>query len=76
MILDMIPYELSANILKLLEKKEMRLAFNFLLALGRPNDDIGMKAVLKCIKGLGDKTLNSIKEYSSSLKQSLYQSIQ
>ena len=70
-----IPYELAPNIIRFLERKEIKLAHHFMLALGRPNDNVAFETMLKTLKGLGDTTLKKLKGYAKQEQLSLYQTV-
>jgi superfamily I DNA/RNA helicase len=53
--LQNIPYELHPNANKFLQRKEIKLAFNYLLLLGRPKDNLALEQVIETLEGFGEK---------------------
>ena len=47
LIIQNIPYELHPNAHKFLQRKEIKLAFSYLLLLKRPNDSIALQTVIE-----------------------------
>ncbi|TNV83096.1 hypothetical protein FGO68_gene12902 [Halteria grandinella] len=57
-----IPYELHPNAHKFLDRKEVKIAFSYLLLLGRSNDSIAFQNVLSSLDGFGETTVLNLVE--------------
>ena len=55
-----IPYELHPNAFKFMQRKEIKIAFSFLLLLERPNDSIALQTILEITEGFGEKIIERL----------------
>ena len=60
LIQQIIPYELGPSAQRFLDKKEVKILFNYLLLIGRPGDNFAMKEVLGTLPGFGEKTVDLV----------------
>lgn len=71
LIREKIPYELHPKAHKFLERSEVKLAFGFLLLLGRPDDSIAFEIALETLEGFGEKIISDLREAHRASRLSL-----
>lgn len=58
-----IPYELHPNAHKFMHRKEIKIAFSYLLLLGRPDDNFALQTVLETREGFGEKIIQNLVDF-------------
>lgn len=67
MIFNSIPYDLHTAV-KFLSRKEIKLSFNYMLLLKRPDDQVAFEYILETREGFGDKMLEKLSKHARDNK--------